>query len=313
MAWVLAIATFGLLLVGGLVTTYRVGMAVPDWPTTFQHNMFTYPLDGMLADWGVGVEHGHRLLASGVGLITIATVVVCFVTGANGTLRRVSLLALLAVIGQGLLGGARVLENSQHLAFLHGASAQLVYAVVAVYWVLSSPRWQSAERGAGADAVRGLRRRAWLAVALVYGQIALGAWLRHSGLPQALILHIVLAFGATGIVLALALRLAALARDAKCAPSAGATLTSLRTWLVGVLAAQLLLGAGSTLAIFVWSEGFQGSVSMGEAVMATLHVAVGALLLAGSVATLLWSYRLAPPLARTERADRSAVMLEGAR
>ena len=77
MAWILAVCTFALLLVGGLVTTYRVGMAVPDWPTTFGSSMFAYPLERMLEDWGVTVEHSHRLLASVVGMLTVVMVLVC--------------------------------------------------------------------------------------------------------------------------------------------------------------------------------------------------------------------------------------------
>ena len=39
-----AVATFVLILVGGLVTSTDSGLAVPDWPTTFGYNMFLYPL-----------------------------------------------------------------------------------------------------------------------------------------------------------------------------------------------------------------------------------------------------------------------------
>ena len=57
--------TWPLLFVGGLVTTYRVGMAVPDWPTTFGINMFLYDFRNVA--WGVFVEHGHRLYGAAVG------------------------------------------------------------------------------------------------------------------------------------------------------------------------------------------------------------------------------------------------------
>lgn len=65
--------TWPLLFVGGLVTTYRVGMAVPDWPTTFGINMFLY--DMSQAAWGVLVEHGHRLYAVAVGVGTLVMAV----------------------------------------------------------------------------------------------------------------------------------------------------------------------------------------------------------------------------------------------
>jgi len=64
--------TWPLLFVGGLVTTYRVGMAVPDWPTTFGINMFLYNFFN--AAWGVFIEHGHRLYGAAVGLCLLIVV-----------------------------------------------------------------------------------------------------------------------------------------------------------------------------------------------------------------------------------------------
>ena len=71
-AGVLAAFVAVLVVIGGGVTTYRVGMAVPDWPATFQQNMWTYPFSDMLAEGhGVTLEHAHRVWASGVGLVAI--------------------------------------------------------------------------------------------------------------------------------------------------------------------------------------------------------------------------------------------------
>jgi cytochrome c oxidase assembly protein subunit 15 len=65
-------ATFPLIVLGGLVTSYDVGMAVPDAPTTFGHNMLTYPIDDWLqSSFGVRLEHGHRLFGAAVGLLTL--------------------------------------------------------------------------------------------------------------------------------------------------------------------------------------------------------------------------------------------------
>ncbi len=63
-----AVATFGLLGAGGLVTSHGVGMAVPDWPNTYGYNLFFFPFSRWVG--GVFYEHSHRLLASGVGLLT---------------------------------------------------------------------------------------------------------------------------------------------------------------------------------------------------------------------------------------------------
>src|SRR3954469_18617129 len=68
-----AVVTWPLIFVGGLVTTYRVGMAVPDWPTTFGMNLFLYRF--WEAAWGVFIEHGHRLYGAAVGMAVIVLAV----------------------------------------------------------------------------------------------------------------------------------------------------------------------------------------------------------------------------------------------
>ena len=55
---------FGLIFVGGLVTSWQAGMAVPDWPLSFG----SLNPDGWWANFPVRLEHGHRLLAAFVGL-----------------------------------------------------------------------------------------------------------------------------------------------------------------------------------------------------------------------------------------------------
>src|SRR3954453_2556847 len=85
LAVVLAAATFPLLWVGGLVTTTKAGMAVPDWPSTYGYNLFLYPWETWL--YGPGdlfIEHGHRLFAALVGLLTIVLVVLTWCCGSSG-------------------------------------------------------------------------------------------------------------------------------------------------------------------------------------------------------------------------------------
>jgi cytochrome c oxidase assembly protein subunit 15 len=74
-----AVATLILLGAGGLVTSHGVGMAVPDWPNTFGYNMFFFPVSQWVG--GVFYEHTHRLLASGVGLLT--TILALWLYGKN--------------------------------------------------------------------------------------------------------------------------------------------------------------------------------------------------------------------------------------
>lgn len=66
-----ALATLGLVGMGGLVTSHGVGMAVPDWPTSYGYNMFALPISTWLTG-GIFHEHTHRLWASGVGVLVVA-------------------------------------------------------------------------------------------------------------------------------------------------------------------------------------------------------------------------------------------------
>ncbi len=370
-ALALACLTGALLFVGGLVTTYRVGMAVTDWPTTFGYSMFTYPLDEMLADFGVTLEHSHRLLASTVGLLSLVLVlvasrhagravlvstgaavlaeltlvaVVIEAGGIGGALQMgllaavITALALglvfpqrrgaraaagavhLAVIGQGLLGGTRVLENSQELAFLHGSVAQFVFLLMVLAVVTTSGPFlgavdggarEPAAQNGGAQNGEGAARRGLLlfstgATVLVFAQIVLGAWLRHTGRSLPLMLHIAFALA---VIAALLLLAGALRRGAACDPT-GVVLRRLRLRLHLLLGLQILIGLGTLAAIELASGGFQGRVTTLEALAASTHVVVGALLLGTCAAAGVWGARLLPRK-RQLGAHRVEPVLEG--
>src|SRR3712207_6675848 len=68
-AWLLAGLTLFLICSGGMVTSKGVGLAVPDWPTTFGYNMFAFPVSQWVG--GIFFEHTHRLIASAIGFLTI--------------------------------------------------------------------------------------------------------------------------------------------------------------------------------------------------------------------------------------------------
>src|SRR6266550_341505 len=126
-AILLAGATFPLLFIGGLVTSKGAGLAVPDWPTTFGYNMFLYPWSKMVGS--IFYEHSHRLVASLVGLLTIALTVVFWLRERRVWLRWLSLAALGLVILQGVLGGLRVVLLQPTLAIVHAATAQAFFAL----------------------------------------------------------------------------------------------------------------------------------------------------------------------------------------
>ena len=141
-AVVLACATFPLVWVGGLVTTTDSGMAVPDWPSTFGYNLFLYPWQTWLAGpWDLFIEHGHRLLASAVGLLTIGLLILLLRTETRRWMKGVGFAALALVIFQGVLGGMRVLLNERTLAMLHGCTGPLFFAVTVAMVVFTSRSW----------------------------------------------------------------------------------------------------------------------------------------------------------------------------
>src|SRR5437764_893102 len=105
LAVALALVTFPLIWVGGLVTTYDAGMAVPDWPGTYGYNLLRYPWQTWLAGpWDLFIEHGHRLLGATAGFLAIALVSVVMITDRRRWLIPASFGALALVIFQGLVG-----------------------------------------------------------------------------------------------------------------------------------------------------------------------------------------------------------------
>src|SRR6059036_2373251 len=92
-----------LILAGSLVTSHDAGLSVPDWPTSYGWNMFTFPPSMWVG--GILYEHGHRLIASSVGLLTIVLAVWIWRVEHRRWMRKLGAAALAAVVLQGLLGG----------------------------------------------------------------------------------------------------------------------------------------------------------------------------------------------------------------
>jgi cytochrome c oxidase assembly protein subunit 15 len=275
--------TWPLIFVGGSVTTYRVGMAVPDWPTTFGINMFLY--DFWNAPFGVRVEHTHRLYGAAVGLSTIVLTAWFLLAERRRAMKWLGVLALAAVIVQGVLGGTRVTRNSTVLAAVHGVSGQAFFALMASLCVLTGRGWieAAARRADGAH----LRRRAAVTLALVAAQVVAGAWLRHFPSTAALAAHALLAASVWGHAAMLAWRVERRRREVpELVPSARAMGLAVTLQVVLGIAAWWMLRP---------FDGIPRTVSIVQAMVRTGHQANGALLLAASVVlTLRASRHLAP-------------------
>ena len=252
LALVTAAVTFVLILFGGLVTNTGAALAVPDWPTTFGHNMFLYPWAQMVG--GVFYEHSHRLIGAVVGLLTLA----------------LGVAAIVAVIAQGVLGGLRVVLLQGTLAILHGCLAQAFFGLLVAIALLSA-------RTSSSPSLRGLqpstRVLTVVTVILVYAQIVFGALLTHTG---RLDLHLV---GAVSVFVLAPIVTARLRRsgDPVAAPAALALLI-----LLGV---QLLLGVGAFMGRFT-ALALPGGPLTGLS-LPIAHRLVGSLILAAAVVLAL--------------------------
>src|SRR5437667_5377182 len=100
-----ALATLVLVCFGGLVTSHDAGMAVPDWPNTFGHNLFFFPISQWVG--GIFYEHTHRLVASGVGLLTTILAAWLWLKESRRWLRWLGMVALPDGLVQGVLGCQR--------------------------------------------------------------------------------------------------------------------------------------------------------------------------------------------------------------
>jgi cytochrome c oxidase assembly protein subunit 15 len=97
-ALVTAFATFVLIFAGGLVTSTQSGLSVPDWPTTYGHFMFAYPLDQMVG--GIFYEHSHRMIASTVGFLTVILALWLWKREDRRWMKTLGFVALAAVVIQ---------------------------------------------------------------------------------------------------------------------------------------------------------------------------------------------------------------------
>ena len=285
-----AVATFPLVFVGGLVTSTGSALAVPDWPTTFGHNMFLYPLSGMVG--GILYEHSHRLLGALVGFFTVILTVWLWLKEPRRWLRWLGTVALATVILQGVLGGLRVVLLAHMLAIVHACVAQAFFALLVSIACFTSPTRPTQAAEFPPASLTRLRRLCASTTAVIYLQIIFGAILRHTG--ARLDAHLVLA--ALVVVLAIAVNMSVWRQQAE--ENAVVQPTML---LSGLLLAQLSLGLGAYLVKYtpmavLATPGLRISLT-------TSHLAMGSLVLASSLMLTLRAYRLrtapTPMIART--------------
>ena len=286
-------ATFLLVIIGGIVTSTESGLAVPDWPTSFGYNMFTYPLTEMVKDPQILYEHSHRLMGSLVGLFTIALFLMFLFKDTRKWVKWLGFAALIGVCIQGVLGGLRVTERNLDFAILHACLAQAFLALLCGICWFTSRDWYDHEQisnkiKTGTD--KKLRRLSLITTLLIYVQLIFGAILRHTG--SRLDAHLLFALLVAVHVFLLARRFLSLGEENK---NIGQFLPLI---LLGLLAVQLILGTGAFI-LKLTAIGETASALLTD-IVTTSHVAVGALMLVSSFVLTLKVYRFTDTSVSTE-------------
>ncbi|WP_157369773.1 COX15/CtaA family protein [Zavarzinella formosa] len=337
------VVTTLLLILGGLVTTFKVGMADPVWPTEpwalaminwqekepgflieHTHRLFGFLTGGFVSVLSIGLWftdrnklarfaglvplvaflalfgqfHGkmtaqkellvavwpmeviYALLGS-LAVILLISIGRCFAGAQGSGVRLLGVIALVAVMIQGMLGGLRVRFNElagTDLAAVHGSFAQIVFSLLIAIAVLTR------RPGPVMIPEETRRRLRWQTISLVlfaYMQIIWGAWIRHSPDAIGIRLHLIFAFVVVGFA-------TLVMKQGLSDPESKAKLKFPFRVLMGLITVQILLG------VEAWIGKFLGptlpeleKITVGKAVIRTIHAHTGTWILAVSVIVAL--------------------------
>ena len=284
-AILVACATFFLIIAGALVTSNDAGLATEDWPLS--NGQFFPEMVGNLF-W----EHGHRMVATTVGMLTIVLMIYTLAKETRSWVRKLGVFALLLVIVQGLLGGITVKYMLPlPVSTAHATLAQLFFCTTVSLAVFTSRSWMEARVLPEEKGILPLRHLCTAALVTIFLQLILGATLRHSAtwdqhLPTGLILsHIV---GSLAVTIALG----------------NAAITTLRRYkderfltrpamvALTLLVVQLFLGVGAYLTR-LGSPGDPQPLNPMIAITVA-HVACGALVFVSTIVLTLRTFRVLP-------------------
>jgi heme A synthase len=167
-----ALATYVVLIAGASVTSTGSGLSVPDWPLSYG-KLFP-PMVG-----GVLFEHGHRMIAGTVALMLFGLAFWAWKVERRAWVQYLTGLAVTLIVVQALLGGITVLMLlPASVSVAHAGLAMLLFAVVLIIAAVTSPGWTGVAESMAARKLSGV---SLLIAALVFGQILIGAVMRHIG------------------------------------------------------------------------------------------------------------------------------------
>lgn len=295
-AILVACATFFLIIAGALVTSHDAGLATSDWPLS---NGQVFPKMVGNLFW----EHGHRLVATTVGILTIVLMIYVLRTEKRSWVRKLGVFALLAVIAQGLLGGLTVkLMLPLAVSSAHATLAQLFFCTTVSLAVFTSKSWITAAPRREEKGNVPLRYLTTAAVITIFLQLVLGATLRHSAtwdqkLPTELILAHV------GGALAVALILGSACLSTLRRHRGDTFLTRPAALALCLLVVQLFLGLSAYLTRVASPNDPQPLNPMVGITVA--HVACGALVFASTIVLMLRTYKVLPATQTVVELSRS--------
>ena len=275
----LAWATFLLIVAGALVTSNDAGLSVPDWPTSFGS---LYKIPAMVG--GVKYEHTHRMIAEFIGLLIIVMAVWTQRVETRKWMRVLGWTALVAVIGQGVLGGLTVLNLLPWtISTAHATLAQTIFCAVVAMALFTSRNWiEDVPPVAEHNLTLSTPTLTALTASCVWIQLILGAAFRHTGIK--LLPHLIGAGVVTALLCWTVVRV--LTRYGSVAH-----LRKPAELVLALLMIQLGLGFAAYLSRLQWMLNPPQPVT-GIVISTVSHVAGGALVLATSVVLAIQSRRM---------------------
>ncbi len=294
LALLLCAATVVLLAAGALVVGTGSSLAVPDWPLAY--GQVFPPMVG-----GILYEHGHRLIAASVGLLTLILALGLWAAEPRGWVKALGFAALGAVVAQGLLGGLTVLLLlPKSISISHALLAQGFFVLTVLLAQVTAADWPEPLPAVE----QGRSRHLGLATLIALeGELLLGALVRHYNAGLA-IPDFPLAFGQVWpplgdflVTLQFLHRLGALAVVLLALWSAGQVWREhrdgrarlLAVAILILLALQVALGAG-----IVWTAR--------SLIVTTAHVVNAALLAGGAALLTLRAWQIEAPAPARARA-----------
>lgn len=243
------------------MTSHEAGLAVPDWPLSY--GQLFPPMVGNIF-W----EHGHRMIAGFVGVLTLIFALCAARMDSRRWFRRLAWTALLMVVAQAILGGLTVkLLLPPAISIFHACLAQTFFTVTVALAYFSGSHYQNTDT----------RREAWktnfahnalVMFGFIYLQLLLGAIVRHTS--EGIVYHVI------NGVMVLLMQMNVLSSIMK--QSFGTAEKRLACLIAALTVGQFFAGIGAYIYTHQLERGY--APRLAEVILTSFHHSNGALILA---------------------------------